>query len=174
MAEGGFDLVLLQEKGAGHALNIAGGEAAEVAIHPGEQHAGDAFAVEILAELGAAQAEGLVEFALRIGEARQVVEMVGGKEFCGALLGAEMNKSDARAFLFDWRAKFAELGDRLAAEGSTKMTEEDEQQGALRGERSDGFALLGEIGLEQCRINALCGEHCGFIFTDFRARGNAG
>jgi hypothetical protein len=38
-----------------------------------------------------------------------------------------MHKCDARAFRLNLRTKIGELGDRLAAEGSTKMPQKDQQ-----------------------------------------------
>jgi len=56
------------------------------------------------------------------------------EKFSRALLGAEVYKSDARALGLNLRAEMGELGDRLAAERSTKMPQEDEQQWMSRGE----------------------------------------
>jgi hypothetical protein len=77
-----------------------------------------------------------------------------------------MHKRDARAFGLDLSAKIGELGDRLAAEGSAKMSQKDKQQGAFGGNRFDGVAILRAIAPEEFRIRLLCLEHGRFIFTD--------
>jgi len=101
VAEGGFELIVLQEKGDRHALDIAGGTSDEIALHPSEKHAVDAFTVEILAPLGAGQSKGFVEFAIRIAEAREIVEFIRSEKFGGALFGAQVQECDLRAFGFD-------------------------------------------------------------------------
>jgi len=40
---------VLQKESAGHALDVASGESDKVALEPGEEHALNAFGVEILA-----------------------------------------------------------------------------------------------------------------------------
>jgi len=70
-----------------------------------------------------------------------------------------MHEGDACAFGFDLRTKVGELGDRLAAKSSAKMTKEDQQQGAIRGKRFDGFVGLRNVGLQKLRINAFGLEH---------------
>ena len=57
------------------------------------------------------------------------------------------------------RAKFGELGDRLATKGSTKVAEEDEEEWAVSRNGSDGFAGLRVVRLQQLRVDALCREH---------------
>jgi hypothetical protein len=154
-----FDLIVSQEERARHSLHVSGGKADETAFEPGHQQAVDTFAVEILAPLGTHQSKSFVKLAVGVGEAREIVQFIGSKKFCGALFGTEMNESDAGAFAFDLRTKMGELGDRLAAKSSAKMPQEDQQQRAVRGKRFDGFAGLRNVGMQKLRINAFCFEH---------------
>ena len=52
------------------------------------------------------QAEGVVEFARRVGESRKVVEFVRSEEFSGALFCAEMDESECGALRLDLWTKF--------------------------------------------------------------------
>ena len=72
------------------------------------------------------QAEGVIEFAVGIGETREIIEVIRPEEFGGAVFGAEVRKRDARTLGFELRTKFGELGDRLATESSTKVAQEDQ------------------------------------------------
>ena len=159
MAKRSFDLVVLQKECARHALHVTGGKANEMALEPGHQQAVDAFAVEILAELGAQEVKSFVELAVGVGKARKVVQFVGRKKFGGALFRAEMHEGDACALGFDLRTKVGELGDRLAAKSSAKMAKKDQQQWAVRGKCFDGFAGLRKIRPQKLRINAVGLEH---------------
>ena len=67
------------------------------------------------------QAEGIVEFAIGIGEAREIVEMIRSEKFAGTFFGAEMDEGQVGTFGFELGAKFGELGDRLATERSAKV-----------------------------------------------------
>ena len=95
-----------QEKSAGHALRIAGGKSDKVAFEPGEEHALNAFGVEILAELGVSEAEGGVKLAAGVREARQVIKFVGSEKFGGAFFRAEVHEGEPRALRLNLRAKF--------------------------------------------------------------------
>lgn len=127
VAKSGFDVGAAQKKGAGHTLHIAGRQTDKVSVQPGEDHAVDAFAIQILAEFGVSEAKSVIKFALGIGESRQIVELIGGKEFRGAIFRAQMNKGQSGTLGFNLRAEFSELGDRLAAKSSTEMTEKNEK-----------------------------------------------
>jgi hypothetical protein len=113
--------IVLEQKSTGHALNIACRQSRKIAFEPGHQHAIDTLAVEILAQFGTRESESVVEFAVRIGKARQIVQFVGRKEFYGAVFAAEVHKSQARALGLQFGTKFRELGDRLAAKRSAKV-----------------------------------------------------
>ena len=73
------------------------------------------------------QPECIVEFAGRIGKTRQIVQFIGCKEFGGAFFRAQVHEGETSAIGFQFTAKGRKLGDRLAAEGSAKMTEEYQQ-----------------------------------------------
>ena len=73
------------------------------------------------------QAESVIEFAVGIGKTREVVEMIRSEKFRSAVFGSEMDEGKTRAFCFESRAKFGELGDRLATKRSAKVAQEDEQ-----------------------------------------------
>ena len=88
----------MEQKSAGHSLNVAGRETDKVAFEPGHEHAIDAFAVEILAQFGAAKPESVIKSAIGIGKARQIVQFVGSEESSGAFLGANVNKGNAGTF----------------------------------------------------------------------------
>jgi hypothetical protein len=99
--EGVSDLIVLQQERARHAFYVAGRKADKIAFEPGHQHAGDTFAVQILAQFGAGQPKRFVEAAVGIREARQIVQFIGSEKFAGALFRAEMDKRDASALGFD-------------------------------------------------------------------------
>ena len=159
MAKGFKDLAVVEEESAGHALDIAGGATDKIAFEPGHQHAVDAFAVEVLAQFGVDQAESVVEFAVGIGKTREVVEMIRGEEFGGAVFGANVHKRDARTPGFELRTKFGELGDRLATEGSTEVAEKDQQERAVGRKGVDGFAGLRVVGPQEFRSDVFWSEH---------------
>jgi len=46
------------------------------------------------------QSKGVVQLAIRIGETREVVEMIRSKKFAGAVFGSEMNEGKSSAFGF--------------------------------------------------------------------------
>jgi len=105
------------------------------------------------------QPKRLVELAIGIREARQIVQLIGSEKFRGALLRAKMHKRDVRAFVFDLRAQFRELGDRLAAKGSAKMAQEHQEQRPIPRQRMKGLAALRTVRLQQLRIESFCLEH---------------
>jgi len=121
-----LDLTVLQEKSARHALDITRRQQGKIALHPGHQHAMDALAVQVLAQLGARKPECFIEPSVGVSESRKIVQFVRAEEFGGALFGAEMHKCDARALGLNLGTETGELGDRLAAERSTKVSQEHE------------------------------------------------
>jgi hypothetical protein len=70
-----------------------------------------------------------------------------------------MHKRDPRAFVFDLRAQFRELGDRLAAKGSAKMAEEHQEQRSILRQRMNGLPGLRTVRLQQLPIESFCLEH---------------
>jgi hypothetical protein len=122
-----FDEIVLQQESARHALYVAGGKARKIAIQPGHQETIDAFAVQVLPPLSPRQPEGLIKFSIGIGKTWQVVQFVRSKKLRGAFFGTEMHKGQTGSFGFNLGTKSGELGDRLAAKGSTKMAQENEQ-----------------------------------------------
>jgi hypothetical protein len=154
VAECVFDLVVLQQERAWHALYVAGGKSDKIAIEPGHQHARDAFAVQILAQFGAGQSKRFVQLAVGISKARQIVQIIGSEKFRGALFRAQVHERDLRPLLFDLRTKFRKLGDRLAAERSAKMAEKHQQQRAILRKRANGLAGLRAVRFQQLRINS--------------------
>jgi hypothetical protein len=167
-----FDQIVLQQEGARHALYVTCGKARKIAVHPGHQQAIDAFTVEILPPLGPRQPEGLIKLSVRIGKTRQIVQFVGSKKLRGACFGTKMHKGQTGSFGFNLGTKSGQLGDRLAAKGSTKMAQENEQQRMVSRKACDGFSALRMIGSQELRINVLCLEHRELIFTDSRCGGN--
>ena len=171
VAESVFDLIALQQERAGHALDVAGGKTDKIAIEPGHQHAIDAFAVQVLAQFGAAQPKRFVQLAVGIGKARQVIQLIRSEKLRSALFCAQVHKRDLRALVFDLRAESRELGDRLAAKGSAKVAKEHQQQRALLRERMNGLAGLGTISFQQLRINSFCLKHrCLHLYRFFGER----
>ena len=110
------------------------------------------------------QAESVIEFAVGIGETREVVEMIRREKFGGAVFGAKVHKRDARTPGFELRTKFGELGDRLATEGSTKVAEKDQQERSVDRKGVDGFAGLRAIGLQEYGSDVFWSEHGGGEF----------
>ena len=171
MTECVFDLIVLQQERARHALRVAGGKADKIAFEPGHQHARDAFAVQILAQFGVGQPKRFVELAIGIREARQIIQFIRSEKFACAFFRTEMHKRDARAFAFDLRAKFRELGDRLAAKGSAKMAQEHQEQRPILRKRMDGLAGLRPVRLQQLRIESFCLQHrCLHVYRFLRER----
>ncbi len=156
------DLAISQEEGAGHLLHIACGQSNEVAIEPGKQHTVNAFAVEVLAQFGVSQAEGLIQLAGRIGETRQIVQFVRSEEFCGALFGSQMHEGQTGPFGFQFAAKLGELGDRLATKGSAKVAQENEQKRMVDRQRVDGFTGIRTVGLQEFESDVFGSEHDSF------------
>ena len=110
------------------------------------------------------QAESVIEFAVGIGETREVVEMIRREKFGGAVFGAKVHKRDARTPGFELRTKFGELGDRLATEGSTEVAEKDQQERSVDRKGVDGFARLRAIGLQEYGSDVFWSEHSGGEF----------
>ena len=160
MAERPLDLTIFQEKDTRKTLNVSRRNDCKIPVHPRHQHAKDGFAIQILAQVSSRQTELFVKLAIGIGKARQIVQFVGREISGRAFFGAQVHERDARAFGLNLGAKFGELGDRLAAKRSAKVTQKDEQEGAFRGNRFDRVAILRAISLQEFRIDALCLEHC--------------
>src|SRR5713101_4753753 len=75
VAKGLQDGAVAEEEDAGHAFNVAGRSAEEVAAAPGGEYARDAFGIQILIPMGANETERLIEVAFGIGEAGEVFKM---------------------------------------------------------------------------------------------------
>jgi len=95
VAEGFADFRVVDEKDAGHALDVTDGTADKMTLAPGGERAIEAFEIEILAKLRADEAKGFVETSVRIAETGDVIEFVVGEEGFGFLLGAKMNEGKA-------------------------------------------------------------------------------
>ena len=109
-------------------MHITGGQTDKIAFEPGQQHAVNAFTVEILAQFRVGQSERVIEFAIGVGKTREIVEMIRREKFGGAFFGTKMYEGQMTAFIFELRAKFGELGDRLATKRSAKVAQEDEKE----------------------------------------------
>ena len=105
------------------------------------------------------QPERFIEPSIRIGKSRKIVQFVRSEKLGGALFGAEVHERDARAFALNLCAEIGELGDRLAAERSAKVPQEDEQQRPVHRKGREGFAGLRSIGPQKFRRNAVWLEH---------------
>jgi len=161
VAERAFKVAVLQKEGSGHPLHVASRQAGKIAFEPGKQEAVNTFTVQVLTPFRPGQAECFVEFAIGIGEARQVVQFIRSKKFGGAFFRAKVNKRDASAATFDLRSNFRELGDRLAAKTSAEMAQEHKKKRPIRGQSLNGLASLRCVRVEQLRINSFGLKHCG-------------
>jgi len=113
------------QKDARHSFHVTLGPAGPVAFQPSNQHAQDALVIDELAPAPTQQAEFLKQFPLGIRNTRQICKAVRRKKLLGFLLvTGEMNKANLRSFGFNLSSKLAELGDRLAAKGSTELPQE--------------------------------------------------
>ena len=142
------NVIAANQKCARHLLYIASGQSNEVAVEPGKQHAIDAFAIEVLAQLRLSQAEGLIQLAGGIGETRQIVQLVRSEKFGGALFGSQMHEGQTGSFGFQFAAEVGELGDRLATKSSAKVAEEHQEQGAVGRNGGNRFAGLRLVRLQ--------------------------
>lgn len=159
MAKGFANLGILQQKDAGHALDIAGGEAYEVSAERRTEGPQNTFGIQILAKLGADQAELLIEAPLRIAEARNVEQTVGREKPLGFFFGAEMHERQRDVFRFDGGALFGELGDGFTAEGAAKVAKEYQEQRALRGEGRERLAGLRGVAAQERGVDLARSEH---------------
>ena len=130
-----MDFGVSEEENAGHAFDVACGEADEVAVEPGYEHAGEAFAIEILTEFGAREAESLIKLGLRIAEAGDVRKFVVSEKRLGFFFGAQVDEGELRAAGFDFLAPRGEVRDHLAAKGTAEMAEKRDELRTLGGQR---------------------------------------
>lgn len=105
-----------------------------------------------MAEFGANEAESFVKTPVGIAETGKIGEMVGSEEDLGFFFGAEVDESDLRAQGFDSNAFSGEQGDRLAAERSTEVPQEDEKERRLVKQRRERLAGLRVRRAEQIRV----------------------
>ena len=131
MAKGFADLAAMKQEGSGHTLNVAGWIPDEVAVKPGIEHARDALEVQVLAQLGALQAELLVQAPLGIAEPRNVEETIRLEEPLSLFFGPEMNEGQRRAVGLNVAALFGNSGDGLTAERAAKVPQENQEERAL-------------------------------------------
>ncbi len=168
MAKGLADFAVLEEEGAGHAERVAFGAAKAMAAKEGAEKAADALEIEILVQFGALQAEGTIEITLGVAEEGHIGEVVGRKVALGFCFRTEMYEGESGSSGFDHGSFFCKLGDRLAAEGSTKVAKEYEQKGPLFGKRSDGCAGLALEGAQQFRVRLICLSEHGSVLARTR------
>jgi hypothetical protein len=123
------DFPVCQQKHAGHSFDIAGGDSRPMTLGPGCQHPPKAFQIEVLPPVCADQSECLVQTSFGIRNARNIFQFVRHKKFVrfGFIVG-EVHEGEQYATEFDIVADFGQLGDRLAAKRSTKVTQKDQQQ----------------------------------------------
>lgn len=159
------DFAVVEKEDAGHAFDVTGGSAEEVAAAPGGEHADHVLGIQILMPLGAEETEGIVKNGGGIGEARKVIEAMRGEEFLGAGLGGQMDKAELSAAGLDLGAKFFELEDGFAAKGTAKVAEENEQHGSLGRERRDRRAVLRGVGVEEFGLQGGEGGHARQMST---------
>ena len=101
VAKGLLDLVPVYPKDAGHSLDVAGWRAHEIAGKPGHEHAKDTFRVEVLAPVGPQQAEGFIQLALGISEARHIGETVRLEEPSSLFFIGQVHERKTHAPCFD-------------------------------------------------------------------------
>jgi len=77
VAESFANFGVLQNKDAGHAHYVAGGESHKVSAKEGAERAQNTFGIEILVNLRANQAKGLIEARVGIAETRNLEQAIG-------------------------------------------------------------------------------------------------
>jgi len=101
VAEGLFDLITAKAEYAGHAFDIAGRRAHEVAGEPGGQHAENALAIEVLPPMGAHKAKCRIQAPSRVAESRHMRQAIGGEEALGFFLVGQMDERETYSASFD-------------------------------------------------------------------------
>jgi hypothetical protein len=142
VAEGLANLATLKQEGARHTLNVAGWISDEVAVKRGGEHARDALEVQVLAKLGALQAELLIQAPLGIAETRDVEEAIGFEEPIGFFFGSEMNEGQRRALGLNVPALFGNGCDGFTAKRAAKVPQENQKYRALREKIGESLAGL--------------------------------
>jgi hypothetical protein len=143
-----LNLSVPQKKCSRHALHVTRGRPNKMPLQPRKKHPIDALTIEILTKLGANQPKRLIELRIRIGKTRNISKFVGGEKSFGLFFRTQVDKRQLRPAAFDLRAFFRELGDRLAAKGSTEVPQKRQKQWRLIGVRSKCPALLRAEGTE--------------------------
>lgn len=163
------DLILAQQENTGHALDVARWKANEVPRKPGRQHAENAFRVQILAPAGAHQAERQIEPSFDVTKPWLFGHAVIRKETPRLFLIGQMNKCEPQPFLFNTSTFLGQLGDRLAAERSTKVAEKNQQYRRLCGEPSQGLTGLRTIRIQKRGIDAFRTRHAHSLGCEGKA-----
>lgn len=147
-------------------MDVARGSTGPMPLQPRDNHAKDAFVIQILIPSGAHQSKGAIEITLGIGDAGEVREIVWGEEFLRFLVSVgKVDEGKLGALGFNLGSEFAELGDRLATKGSTKVTKKDKQNWLRRSEFAERLAALSLVLLEKMRRNYFrC--HVSFLLSE--------
>jgi hypothetical protein len=154
-----FDLVAVDSECTGHAFNIAGGRAHEMAGEPSREHAKDALAIDVLPPMGAHQAKGFIEPPFYIAEARHVGQGIGREEALGFCFVGQMDERKADAPRFDRVFLLGQRGDRLAAKRSAEVPQKNKEQRRFHRKTAQRLSGLRKVGIQQRCINGLRAGH---------------
>jgi hypothetical protein len=167
VAEGFANGAIFDEENARHPFDIARGSAEPMAIAPGFEGAQNTLVIEELPPVGTQQAEGFVELATGIGNARDGGQAVGSEKLLRLLIViGKMNENELCAEGFDLGTQFGDVVNGFAAEGTAEVAENNEEDGALTGEVGNGLASLRFVILQKRGIN-IVGRHFRLAFPDF-------
>ncbi len=125
---GGEDLAVVEEEGAGHLSAVASEVADTAAFDEGEEGEPADARAEQFAEATLGEAEGVVEFAVGVGDAVDGAVAWEIGEFCTT--GHHMNEDDFGVVGLGVVVNFFEAAEELAGKGTAKVAEENEHEQA--------------------------------------------
>lgn len=128
------DLPVLQQKNSRHTLDIPGWNSRPMAVQPGPQHPHHIFIIHVLSQARPHQPEVFVQLAFRVPHPRHILKVMRRKVFLRSrIVCRQMHEGQLRSPLLYLFPDFTELGDRLAAERSTKIAQKDQKNGLFAG-----------------------------------------
>jgi len=166
VAKGFFYFVIHDQKCARHSFHIPRRRSRPVPLKPGDQHAQNAFVIEILMPFRVRQPERLVELAGWVANSRHIFQLMLAKKLPRLFVAVcKVYECQPRAICLDCFSKFAQLGDRLAAKRSTKMPQKYQQHRLSGGQTFQRLAILRLIFVYQLRVDRLGGHfNCSLSF----------
>lgn len=148
MPKGGDNFSVADDEGSGHLSDIGTGDTHQMSFEQGLQPAPPDGRASDPAQRSAGQPKGLVQALPGVADAGQIAQPVLGRQRTGDLLLIEEHEQQACPGGLQGGTGRGEIGQRLSTERTSRMAEEQHQQGGLLAPLPGGLpelvAVLGE------------------------------